>query len=66
MLFRSVLFDLDPLTHAVDVAGSSHRANPAKIEIKMKKKQPGIKWAKIEGEDEEAPASMGEWRGLVE
>lgn len=50
----------------MDVAGSSHRANPAKIEIKMKKKQPGIKWAKIEGEDEEAPASMGEWRGLVE
>nr|ALR73091.1 suppressor of G2 allele of SKP1-like protein [Glaciozyma antarctica] len=54
-----VVFDLDPLAHAVDVAGSSHRVNPAKIEIKLKKKQPGIKWAKIEGEDEGVPASTG-------
>lgn len=58
------MFDLDPLTHAVDVTGSSHRVNAAKIEIKLKKQQPGIKWTKIEGEEGEVVATMGEWRGL--
>ncbi|GAA5993429.1 hypothetical protein JCM11641_007155 [Rhodosporidiobolus odoratus] len=49
-----VVFDLDPLAHAIDVAGSSHRVLTPKIELTLKKKDGGVKWTKIEGEDEEA------------
>lgn len=48
------MFDLDPLAHPVDVAVSSHRVNAAKIELKLVKQTLGIKWSKIEGNDESA------------
>lgn len=44
-------FGLDPLTRAIDVAQCSHRVIPAKIEIKLRKKEVGHKWGQIEGEE---------------
>lgn len=49
-----VVFDLDPLAHDIDAAQSSYRVLAPKIEVKLVKKEGGIKWAKIEGEDEVA------------
>ncbi|BGP17726.1 hypothetical protein JCM10213_005307 [Rhodosporidiobolus nylandii] len=51
-----VVFDLDPLAHAIDVGASTHRVLQPKIELTLKKKEGGIKWTKIEGEDEAASA----------
>ncbi|BGP33436.1 Cochaperone protein [Rhodotorula toruloides] len=47
-----VVFDLDPLAHAIDASASSHRVLQPKIELKLKKKEGGVKWNKLEGEDE--------------
>lgn len=47
-----VVFDLDPLAHPIDAQASSYRVLQPKIELKLKKKDGGIKWNKIEGEDE--------------
>ncbi|TKA55940.1 hypothetical protein B0A53_01639 [Rhodotorula sp. CCFEE 5036] len=47
-----VVFDVDPLAHDIDVEASSHRVLQPKIELKLVKKQGGIKWTKLEGEDE--------------
>ncbi|GAA6016265.1 hypothetical protein JCM10207_000451 [Rhodosporidiobolus poonsookiae] len=49
-----VVFDLDPLAHPIDVQQSKYRVLTPKIELTLKKKDGGIKWAKIEGEDEDA------------
>ncbi|GAA6040550.1 hypothetical protein JCM8097_005459 [Rhodosporidiobolus ruineniae] len=49
-----VVFDLDPLAHAIDVKESSYRVLTPKIELTLRKKDGGVKWAKIEGEDEQA------------
>lgn len=46
------MFDVDPLAHDIDVEASSHRVLQPKIELKLVKKQGGIKWTKLEGEDE--------------
>lgn len=56
-----VVFDLDPLAHAVDVSASSHRVLQPKIELKLKKKEGGVKWNKLEGEDESI-VKMGAFR----
>lgn len=59
-----VVFDLDPLAHPIDVQQSSHRVLAPKIELKLVKKVQGIKWGKIEGDEESgaaAGATMGEW-----
>ncbi|GAA5888539.1 hypothetical protein JCM6882_008990 [Rhodosporidiobolus microsporus] len=48
-----VVFDLDPLAHEIDVKQSKHRVLQPKIELTLKKKEGGIKWTKIEGEEEE-------------
>lgn len=60
-----VVFDLDPLAHPIDVQQSSHRVLAPKIELKLVKKVQGIKWGKIEGDEEggaAAGATMGEFR----
>ncbi|KAG0144220.1 hypothetical protein CROQUDRAFT_660291 [Cronartium quercuum f. sp. fusiforme G11] len=50
-------FALEPLTHEVDVEGSSWKSLSTKIEVKLKKKVPGVKWNAIEGQaDNSAPA----------
>jgi len=49
-----VIFDLDPLSHDVVPAQSSARALSTKIEVKLIKAKPGIKWHKLEGEDDES------------
>jgi suppressor of G2 allele of SKP1 len=59
-----VVFDLEPLAHPIDVQQSSHRVLAPKIELKLVKKVQGIKWRKIEGDEEGgavAGATMGEW-----
>lgn len=53
-----VVFDLDPLAHPIDVQKCSHRVLAPKIELKLVKQVEGIKWGKIEG-DEEAGAAAG-------
>ena len=56
------MFDLDPLAHSIDVSKSSHRLAAPKIELKLAKKVQGIKWGKIEGEEEAATLpGMGEY-----
>ncbi|GAA5860986.1 hypothetical protein JCM3774_003216 [Rhodotorula dairenensis] len=47
-----VVFDVDPLAHEIDVAASSYRVLQPKIEFKLIKKQGGVKWTKLEGQDE--------------
>lgn len=48
-----VVFDLDPLAHAIDVAQSSYKVSTVKIEFKLRKKQSGIKWSALEGSDDD-------------
>lgn len=47
-----IVFDLDPLAHQIDPKQSSFRTLQPKIEIKLKKVDAGIKWNKVEGEDD--------------
>ncbi|GAA5895701.1 uncharacterized protein JCM6883_001593 [Sporobolomyces salmoneus] len=47
-----VVFDLDPLAHRIDPSKSSYRVLQPKIEVKLAKVDAGIKWNKVEGEDE--------------
>ncbi|SCZ87678.1 BZ3500_MvSof-1268-A1-R1_Chr2-2g05144 [Microbotryum saponariae] len=54
-----VVFDLDPLAHEIDAQASSVRVLTPKIELKLIKKEPGIKWDKIEGDDDHATTTMG-------
>ncbi|GAA5840014.1 hypothetical protein JCM11251_006587 [Rhodosporidiobolus azoricus] len=53
-----VVFDLDPLAHEIDVKQSKHRVLTPKIELTLKKKEGGIKWTKIEGEEGQEAAKM--------
>ena len=54
------VFDLDPLAREIDPAQSKAKAMSSKIEITLKKVSQGVKWNKLEG-DEEGPAlSMSE------
>jgi len=46
-----IVVDFDPFTREIDPSKSSHKALSSKIEIKLAKKQPGIKWEKLEGDD---------------
>ncbi|KWU44825.1 SGS-domain-containing protein, partial [Rhodotorula sp. JG-1b] len=57
-----VVFDVDPLAHDIDVEASSHRVLQPKIELKLVKKQGGIKWTKLEGEDESLPTPQADTR----
>ncbi|GAA6014045.1 hypothetical protein JCM11491_003499 [Sporobolomyces phaffii] len=47
-----VVFDLDPLAHSIDPKQSSFRVLQPKIELKLAKVDAGVKWNKIEGEDQ--------------
>ncbi|PLW20412.1 hypothetical protein PCANC_06957 [Puccinia coronata f. sp. avenae] len=49
-------FDLDPLTYEIDPSQSSWKCLSSKIDIRLKKKIPGIKWQVIEGEQSELTA----------
>ncbi|GAA5879799.1 hypothetical protein JCM16303_004184 [Sporobolomyces ruberrimus] len=49
-----IVFDLDPLAHEIDPKRSSYRVLQPKIEIKLTKVDAGIKWDKVEGEDQGA------------
>jgi len=51
-----IVFDLDPLAHQIDPKQSSFRTLQPKIEIKLKKVDGGIKWNKVEGEDDTSAA----------
>lgn len=46
------MFDVEPLAHQIDPSASSYRVLQPKIELKLVKKDAGIKWTKLEGEDE--------------
>jgi suppressor of G2 allele of SKP1 len=43
--------ELDPLTHDIDPSQCKFTPLSTKVEIKLKKKTPGIKWGMLEGED---------------
>ncbi|CAJ0768910.1 24265_t:CDS:2, partial [Entrophospora sp. SA101] len=43
--------ELDPLAHEIEPKESKYDILSTKIEIKMKKKEVGIKWSLLEGED---------------
>ncbi|KAM0754730.1 SGS-domain-containing protein [Meredithblackwellia eburnea MCA 4105] len=44
-------WSLDSLAHEIDTKNSSVRVLAPKIEITLKKKQPGVRWAKLEAEE---------------
>ncbi|KAI9025564.1 SGS domain-containing protein [Hyaloraphidium curvatum] len=44
--------ELDPLAHSVVPAESKYSVMSTKIEIKLKKGEPGIKWGALEGEEQ--------------
>jgi len=50
-------FDLDPLSYEIDPSQSSCKSLSSKIDIRLKKKVPGIKWQVIEGEQSELPVA---------
>ncbi|KAK4055806.1 hypothetical protein OIO90_003059 [Microbotryomycetes sp. JL221] len=54
-----VVFDLDPLSHEIDPKQSSHRVLQPKIELKLVKKEPGLKWNKVEGEGDDTVTKIG-------
>jgi suppressor of G2 allele of SKP1 len=43
--------ELDPLAHEIDPSLCKFTPLATKVEIKLKKKTPGIKWGMLEGED---------------
>ncbi|CAG8493547.1 12722_t:CDS:2 [Ambispora leptoticha] len=43
--------ELDPLAHEIIPSESKYEVLSTKIEIKLKKAQPGVKWGVLEGED---------------
>ncbi|KAG0166864.1 Protein SGT1 A [Apophysomyces sp. BC1034] len=49
--------ELDPLTHTIVPKESSYKILSTKLEIKLKKKDAGVMWGTLEGE-EEHPVSM--------
>ncbi|KAM0786578.1 hypothetical protein ACM66B_002034 [Microbotryomycetes sp. NB124-2] len=51
-------FDLDPLSHEIDPKQSSVRVLQPKIELKLVKKDIGVKWNKIEGQDRGVPGQI--------
>lgn len=53
-------YNLLPFYAEVDPEKSSFRITPTKIEIVLKKKQPGVKWKTLEGELRNEPKSAGE------
>ena len=58
-----IVFDLDPLAHAIDPSKSSHRVLQPKIELKLAKVDAGVKWNKVEGEDQGAAQKLSESPG---
>lgn len=47
-----VAFDLDPLARAIDPSRSTHEVKSMKIEFKLAKAESGIRWSKLEGDEE--------------
>jgi len=45
-------FDLVPLSHPIDIPASSFKVLSTKIEVKLAKQHHGLKWGKLEGEDQ--------------
>jgi len=52
-----VAFDLDPLARSIDVEKSSHEVKSMKIEFKLVKQAAGVRWNKLEGDEEGSGAS---------
>lgn len=50
-------YNLLPFYGEVDPTGSSYRITPTKIEVTLKKAQPGLKWNSLEGELKGEPKS---------
>lgn len=51
------VFDLDPLARSVDPKTFVCKTMSTKIEIKLPKAQPGIKWNALEGDEESTTAT---------
>ncbi|RKP08119.1 SGS domain-containing protein, partial [Thamnocephalis sphaerospora] len=52
------VLDLDPLGHAIVADDSSYRVLGTKIEIRLKKVEPGRKWSQLEGADDAVGSTM--------
>lgn len=48
------VFDLDPFAREIDPAASTVKVMSTKIEASLKKAKPGVKWNKLEGDEEAA------------
>lgn len=51
------VFDLDPLARSVDPKTYVCKTMSTKVEIKLPKAQPGIKWNSLEGDEESTTAT---------
>ncbi|KAI5802141.1 hypothetical protein FPQ18DRAFT_313071 [Pyronema domesticum] len=52
------IFDLDPFWAAIDVSNSSYKILGTKVEVKLRKSEPGRKWADLEGSHTAPAASV--------
>lgn len=53
MPHSDLVFNLEPLAHAIEASQSTYRVLPVKIELKLIKKVPHVKWNKLEGDEEQ-------------
>ena len=49
-------YNIDPLFAAIDTSASTSRISPTKVELTLKKKEPGVKWKTLEGTDAPKPS----------
>ncbi|KAI5288425.1 hypothetical protein KEM52_001163 [Ascosphaera acerosa] len=46
---ESYTFKVNPLLHPVDCSASSYKAMSKKVEVRLRKQTPGVKWSALEG-----------------
>lgn len=52
-----VAFDLDPLAREIDAQKSSYAVKSMKIELKLAKAVQGVRWGRLEGDEEQDAGS---------
>lgn len=50
-------YDVSPLAHAIDPEGSTYRVSKVKVELVLRKRETGLKWNRLIGEEAEGKTS---------
>lgn len=45
-------YDISPLAHPIDPESSTYKVSKIKVELSLKKKDVGLKWNKLQGEED--------------